>query len=126
MSKKLKMKLLDGLYGVCRLDPTDKIPSWLNTEEFFTITKTSDELSIICNTNSIPNGIIYEKDWKIIKVEGPLDFSEIGILANISSTLATEKISIFAISTYDTDYILVQVAEIHNAIDALMKNGYDF
>ena len=126
MSEKiLTMKLLKERYGVCRLDKTELIPEWAQNSDFFSITRTSDELSIVCSQDDIPNDINCEKDWRILKIEGPLDFSLIGILASISTILAQKGISIFAISTYDTDYILVKNNDIDNAISALIKERYD-
>ena len=123
--KILTMKLLKETYGVCRLDNNELIPEWVQKSSFFSITRTSDELSIVCSLENIPNGIKCEKEWRILKIEGPLDFSLIGILASISTILAQRGISIFAISTYDTDYILVKNSDIDNAIVSLMKERYE-
>lgn len=120
----LNMSLLKQNFGVCRLEKDEIIPQWCKNSEFYSITKTMDELSIVCNLQSIPEGIKCEKPWKALKVEGPLDFSLIGILASISRLLAQEGISIFAISTYDTDYILVKEKDINKAIDALSSEGH--
>ena len=123
--KILTMKLLKETYGVCRLDNNELIPEWVQKSNFFSITRTSDELSIVCSLENIPNGIKCEKEWRILKIEGPLDFSLIGILASISTILAQRGISIFAISTYDTDYILVKNIDIDNAVKSLIKEHYD-
>jgi hypothetical protein len=123
--KKLKMKLLKDKYGVCRLDKISLIPSWGIEGEFYSITRTEDELSIVCAQKSIPDNVQYEKDWKVLKVEGPLDFSLVGILASISSLMAEKSISIFAISTYDTDYILVKDKDLNKAIESLRNDKYD-
>lgn len=120
----LTLKLLNETYGVCRLDKTDLIPEWVKKSDFYSITKTSEELSIVCAQAYIPNGVKYEKDWRALKIEGPLDFSLIGILAPISTILAKKGISIFAISTYDTDYILVKNKDIDIAIESLINERY--
>lgn len=126
MSEKvLTMRLLDEKYGVCRLDKNELIPEWAQNSDFFSITKTSDELSIVCSQDNIPDDIKCEKDWRILKVEGPLDFSLVGILASISAVLAKARISIFAISTYDTDYILVKNNDIDKAIASLINEKYE-
>lgn len=125
VGKILTMKLLKEKYGVCRLDKTELIPEWAKNSNFFSVTRTSDELSIVCYQDSIPNDIKCEKDWRILKIQGPLDFSLIGILASISKILAQNGISIFAISTYDTDYILVKNKDIDNAIESLIKEKYE-
>ena len=123
--KILTMKLLKEKYGVCRLDKTELIPEWAKASDFFSITKTLDELSIVCAENNIPNHIKCERNWRVLKIEGPLDFSLIGILASISTILAKKRISIFAISTYDTDYILVKDKDIDNAIATLVNEKYE-
>ena len=125
LEKILTMKLSNEKYGVCRLDKTELIPKWAQNSDFFSITKTSDELSIVCSQDDIPNDIKCEKDWRILKILGPLDFSLIGILASISTILAQKGISLFAISTYDTDYILVKNKDIDNAIAALIAERYE-
>lgn len=124
-NKILTMKLLKEKYGVCKLDKMDEIPNWAKESYFFSITKTLDELSIVCSQDNIPNDIKCEKDWRILKIEGPLDFSLIGILASISTILTQKRISIFAVSTYDTDYILIKDIDIDNAIEALVNENYE-
>lgn len=125
MEKKLIMKVLEGIYGVCRLDCNQPIPNWATNSSFYSITRTFDELSIVCFQESIPDDVKFERDWRILKVEGPLDFSLIGILSSISTVLAENKISIFAISTFDTDYILIKSKDFESAINALKDNGYE-
>ncbi|MDD3225747.1 MAG: ACT domain-containing protein [Clostridium sp.] len=125
LEKILTMKLLKEKFGVCRLEKNDLIPEWANSSDFFSITRTSDELSIVCSQDSIPNDIKCDKNWRILKIEGPLDFSLIGILAPIATILAEKGISIFAVSTYDTDYILVKNKDIDNAVEALAKEKYE-
>lgn len=125
MSKEvLTMKLLKEKFGVCKLDKDELIPEWIQNSKFYSVTKTADELSIVCSQDSIHGEIKCEKDWRILKVEGPLDFSLIGILSSITTILAKKKISIFAISTYDTDYILVKNKDIDNAVNALSDEKY--
>lgn len=107
------------------MDKTELIPEWAQKGEFFSITRTPDELSAVCSQDNIPGNIKCERDWRILKVEGTLDFSLIGILASISTILAQKGISIFAVSTYDTDYILVKNKDIDNAVEALIKEKYE-
>jgi len=123
--KILTMKLLKERFGVCRLNNNELIPEWAKNSSFYSITKTLDELSIVCSQESIPGNIKCEKDWRILKIEGPLVFSLIGILSSISTILAQKQISIFAISTYDTDYILVKDKDIDNAVNALSNENYE-
>lgn len=123
--KTLTMSLLPERFGVCRLNKDELIPPWAKNSDFYSITKTMDELSIVCPQTAIPGDVKCEKDWRALKVEGPLDFSLIGILSSISTILARQGISIFAISTYDTDYILVKEKDLVNAIKALADEGYE-
>lgn len=115
----LTLRLLDEKFGICRLNKDEHLPEWAASGNFYSVTKTMDELSVVCVQDSIPSGIKCEKDWRAFKVEGPLDFSLIGILSSLSTILAQNKISIFAISTYDTDYILVKDTDTTHAIHAL-------
>ena len=119
----LTLKLLKETYGVCRLNPDEILPDWVRKSDFFSITATSEELSVVCVQNCIPEHIRCEKDWRILQVEGTLDFSLIGILSSISTILAHNKISIFVISTFDTDYILVKDKDIDAAILALKSES---
>ena len=121
----LTLELMKGNYGVCRLRENSPIPVWCQQGEFYSITKTKDELSIVCLEEYVPNGVQVEKEWCIIKIVGPLDFSLIGILSKISQLMAECEISIFALSTYDTDYIMVKQAKIVQAIEKLKEAGYN-
>ncbi len=123
-NNKLTLKLYKEKYGVCRLSKDDKLPKWCELNDFVSITKTDDELSIVCREDIIEEGVVCEKDWRMLKILGPLDFSLIGILASISSILAENKISIFAISTYDTDYILLKNDKIEDAVKILRANNF--
>ncbi|MBP1917781.1 ACT domain-containing protein [Youngiibacter multivorans] len=119
----LRIELLCGRYGVARLAAGSEIPNWAKGE-FISITSTPDELSVTCPEDSIPDGIKCEKGWRVLKLLGPLDFALVGILSRISSILADKQISIFAISTFDTDYILVKNDKVQNAVLALNDEGF--
>lgn len=122
--EKLTLKLLKEKYAVARLNKESEVPSWGFKGEFYSVTKTEDELSIVCLEENIPQDTKCEKDWRILKIEGPLDFLLVGILSKISSLMAKNNISIFAISTYDTDYILIKEDNIEKAISVLEENIY--
>jgi hypothetical protein len=124
MKEMLTFLGLKGHYAVCRLDPASIIPDWVKNDEFCSITKTAEELSVVCIEENIPSGIKSEKGWRILKIEGKLDFALTGILAAVSTTLANQGISIFALSTYDTDYIMVKNRDIENAVSELEKAGH--
>ena len=97
---------IDEDFSVCKVPDLSKVDY---TEKFCFIGKTDEELSLVCSTNLVPNNAIEcDNGWKAFRVEGILDFSLIGILAKISTLLAENKISIFAVSTYNTDYILIK------------------
>ena len=122
---KLTLSVLNETLAVCRLKNDEKIPLWVISDNaFFSITKTNDELSIVCLEDSVPKETVAEKGFRCFKIEGPLDFSLIGVLAPIANLLAENKISIFVVSTYDTDYILVRQENLNEAIVTLRKVGY--
>ena len=123
---RLDLAVLDGKYAVVRLSSEAEIPNWAYGGSFLSITKTDDELSVVCKMASVPPNHVVESNWRIIKVVGPLDFSLTGILAGISQPLADHRISIFAISTYDTDYILVKDEQLADAIAVLNREGHKF
>ena len=124
MKNKLKLSVLDGEYAVHRFAPESDIPAL--TGNFISITRTEGELSIVCDADIPLNSEISETGWGRIKVLGPLDFGLTGILAGIASVLAEAEISIFAISTYDTDYILVKKEKLAAAVEVLSQAGYVF
>ena len=120
-----KLQVLKHEFTIHRLDPKNPIPATLDSDEFFWISRTNEELSIVCKSSTDISSEIKEEGWSCIKVLGPLDFSEIGILANISSVLAIANISIFAESTFDTDYILLKSTSISKAVSVLTSAGYE-
>ncbi|MCI5072294.1 ACT domain-containing protein [bacterium] len=120
----MKLTALNETFAIARLNPSDPIPEWAHHSEFFSINKTQDELSIVCSQNNVPKDIQHEKDWRALKVEGPLDFSLTGILYSLTKPLAEQKISLFAISTFDTDYILVKSNDFTQACKALSETGF--
>lgn len=121
----MTLSVLPDTFAVCRLDPDSRLEEWMQTGEFFSITKTANELSIVCPEENVPNKIKAEKGWKAIKVDGQLDFSLTGIISELSGILAKEKISLFTISTFDTDYLFVKKDKLEAAVLAFRKNGHD-
>lgn len=119
MSKNLKLSILPNTLAICQFEPGSEIPSWVHGSSFFSINKTPDELSIVCDQAFTPPNVKKTENWRAFKVEGPLDFSLTGIVASISKVLADNRIPIFVISTYDTDYILAQDTYFDQAKDAL-------
>jgi hypothetical protein len=98
---------------------------WVHASAFYSITRTPDEFSIVCETTFIPHTLEQQDGWQCLMIEGVLDFSLVGILARISGVLAQAGISIFAISTYNTDYILLKATNMQRALENLQQNGYD-
>jgi len=123
---KLQLNILENLFTIHRFPQNHEIPNQVYESQFYSISKTDDELSIVCNSTTRLNSEKSETGWSCIKVEGPLDFSLTGILAKISTVLAEAEISIFAISTFDTDYILVKSEKLPVAKEALLAYGYNF
>jgi hypothetical protein len=121
MPNNLTLTLLLEKLSVCRLGNNEPVPQWAIKGNFFSITKTSDELSVVCPSDQVPAEIKAEAGWRAFKVLGPLDFALTGILASLAAPLAEAKISIFAISTFDTDYILVKEKDLNRASEVLSK-----
>lgn len=121
----MKLQILEKNYAICRLDPKSEVPEWALRGHFFSISRSDTELSIVCEEGLAPQEITSVMGWKILKVEGTLDFNLTGILASIANPLAEAKISIFAISTFDTDYVLVKNESLNLACEVLSLKGFE-
>jgi len=117
------LDLLPDRLAVHRLPAGEPVPAWA-TGAFTSITRTASELSVVCAEGLAPAGITCQPGWRIFQVEGPLDFSLTGILASIAGPLADAGVSIFALSTFDTDYVMVREANLAKAVDALRAAGH--
>jgi hypothetical protein len=124
VSKRYSLRVLPGRLAVCKLAPHADIPDWARFGDLISITRTAAELSIVCAQPLVPKEVKAERDWRAFEVIGPLDFNLVGILAALASTLAEAGISIFALSTYDTDYLLVREVELERAASALVEAGH--
>lgn len=121
----LTLDLLDGLYAVCRLGPDKAVPAWAWTGPFASVTRTPAELSIVCAESAVPDGQAHvERGFRALGVVGPLDFNIVGVMARLTAPLAEAEISILALATYDTDYLLVRAADLPRAIAALHADGH--
>ncbi len=119
-TQKLTLFVLPEKLGICHLNKNTPIPVWaLEGDSFISIGKTRDELSVICPEDKIPGGVLAEKGWRAFKVQGPLGFVATGIVSSISTPLAKAGISIMYISTYETDYVLVEEKNLEKAKDVL-------
>jgi uncharacterized protein len=128
-AENMKLKILDSTFSVVKFPPTDTIPLWAINSDVFSITRTDEELSVVCPSDFLSMNEVFkdvENDWKCIKVEGILDFSLTGILASLANPLAENKISIFAISTFNTDYLLIKGHSIEKAKVVLENEGHTF
>ena len=124
MNHQLTIAVHPGLFGICRLEPGANLPAWASTGKFLTISRTPLELSIVCGQAGIPEGVVAERGRRLLQVEGVLPFSLKGVLAAIAAPLAEAQISIFAVSTYDTDYVLISEADLERAIPVLEAAGH--
>ncbi|MGB3680850.1 MAG: GNAT family N-acetyltransferase [Rubrobacteraceae bacterium] len=120
----LYLSILNERLAVCRFDAASNISAWEASSGFLSLTRTADELSVVCPERSVPENVACEPGWRALKLEGPLDFSLIGVLARITDALAGANVSVFVVSTYDTDYILVKEGSLQTAKIALQKAGY--
>ena len=120
--KKLTLSILPEKFAICYLDKKSPLPDWVKGESTFTcVTRTNDELSIILPQDKIPGGVLAEKDWRAFKVQGPLGFVLTGIVSSLSKPLAKAKISILYVSTYETDYLLIEETNLEKAKKILGK-----
>ncbi len=121
---KLNLSILPERLAICRLAPDSPVPPWAAQGDFYSITRTADELSIITTDRHIPADVTCDHGWRAFKVEGPLEFSLTGVLESVARPLADASISIFAIATYNTDYVLVKSSNLDGAIAALLAAGH--
>ena len=123
--KKFSLKILPDRMAVCRFDPAAAIPDWIAEIGFYSIIRTEEELTIVCPETHIAPGISSEAGWRCFRVQGLLDFSEIGIIFSLTRPLAENGISVFVISTFNTDYLMVKDKDLAKAIDALTDDGHE-
>lgn len=121
---KLTLSLLTKEYAVCKLEPGHDIPEWVTNNAFWSVTKTRNELSIVCPEDQVPDNVKTESGWRILEVEGPLDLSMMGVLNSLTKPLADSKISVFVLSTYLTDYLLIRSKDLKPAIEVLQTQGH--
>jgi hypothetical protein len=120
----LELIQLEGLLAVCKLHPSDPIPSWATTAKWFSVTRTADEVSIVCPQTVVPAGVKCEPNWRCLRVAGAMPFSMVGVLASLTAPLAHAGIGVFALSTFDTDYLLVPAKDFDKALHALRQHGH--
>ncbi|HXT50365.1 MAG TPA: ACT domain-containing protein [Thermoanaerobaculia bacterium] len=119
----LTLEVLPGLLAVCRLGPSQPVPEWVLRLPFWSLTRTEDEISIVLPETLAAPGWKQETGFRALKVRGPLDFGLIGVMARLTAALAGAQVSLVAISTYDTDYVLVRDSDLGRAVSALREAG---
>lgn len=120
----LRYHVNDLELAIARLEPDAAIPAWAARGSFSSVTRTARELSIVCEASLVPEDVRHERGWAMLELEGPFPFELTGILAAFINPLAEARVGIFAISTYDTDYVLVKLAALDAALEALAGAGH--
>ena len=120
----MRLSILPEPAAVCRLAPGAAVPEWVRGA-FTSVTRTEDELSIVCEEAAVPSGIQAERGWRVLKLEGPIPFEMTGVAAALLAPLAEARISVFLVSTYDTDYLLLKAQVLARAMGVLRGAGYD-
>jgi hypothetical protein len=123
-TRKLTILVFPGRFAVCRLAADSPLPPWAQRGGFISLTRTEDELSTVCAEENISADVRAERGWRCLKLQGPFAFDEIGVLASVTEPLAQAGISLFAISTFDTDYVLVKEADLERASATLREAGH--
>jgi hypothetical protein len=121
----LKFGQLRGPYAILRLAPDAPVPAWATSREFTSITRTVDELSIVCPAGNIPKDVPASPRWMCLKLEGPFLFSQTGILLSFIQPLSGNSVPIFAVSTYDTDYVFIPEEHMGGAVELLRQAGHE-
>ncbi|HUI73664.1 MAG TPA: ACT domain-containing protein [Candidatus Acidoferrum sp.] len=124
MNHRLTITVHPNAYAICRLEAEEAVPRWASGGEFLSVTRTEKELSIVCEETPVPGEVHAERNRRLLQIEGTLGFTLTGVLASVASPLAEAEISIFAISTYDTDYILVAQQDLERASAVLEEAGH--
>ena len=121
---RLILELLDGEYAVARLDSSAAIPAWALAGETFSVTRSPEELSVVCRAELVPVDVTVQRGFRALRIQGPLAFSEVGVLDSLAAPLAAAGISIFVVSTYATDYLFVAAEALPAARTRLESAGH--
>lgn len=122
--KKLSLALLPQTYAACQFHPDKHIPYWALMGDFVSLTRTPQELSIVCQQDNVPEDIEAERGWRCVQVQGAFDFSVSGVNASLAVPLADADISVLAIATYSTDYLLIKEKDVERALQVLEQSGH--
>jgi hypothetical protein len=125
-SANLLLRLLGvaGRFAVCKLPPESAVPAWATASDVFSITRTVEELSVVCRQEMVPTGINAEVDWRCLRVAGTMPFTLVGVLASLTRPVAAAGVGVFAVSTFDTDYLFFNDADFQMAVAALRRAGH--
>jgi len=120
-----RFSVVPGRYAVAQLAADEPLPAWAGAPAtFLSITRTPEELSIVCPEKLLPEAVRAERGWALLRLHGPFPFSEVGVLASFAAPLAAAGIGIFTVSTFDTDYLLVAAPQLGAACDVLLAEGH--
>ena len=122
----MRLRTLPDSYAVVRLHPGSELPDWVDKGPFRSVTRTDNEVSVVCRDYDVPEGESVDRGWTVLEVMGPLDFSLTGVIASLVAPLAEAEMPIFVISTFESDYVLVRSADLGRAADALEGAGHEF
>ncbi len=122
--RSLAIMVLEQTFAVCRLGADTHVPAWATAGEFCSITRTQDELSFVCAEECVPEGVKCERGWRCLRVAETIEFSVLGVLASLAVPLAEAGVSIFVLSTFDTDYLLIKAENLPRALEALRAAGH--
>ena len=120
----MNLIVYDGLFAICRLDPGGDVPSWSSKSPFLSVTRSSDELSIVCSQHVIPQTIRCSRNWRLLRIEGVLDLQLTGVLNGLLSPLAVAGVTVFTLSTFDTDYIMVPEQMLDRVCEVFKAEGH--
>lgn len=123
---RLTLSIMPHLYAVCHLHPDGHIPHWALIGDFVSLTRTEDELSVVCMQENVPEDIEADRGWRQIKAIGPFPLSMAGVHASLAVPLAEANISVLSIATYENDYVLVKEDHLSDAVDTLRRAGHTF
>ncbi len=125
MKRSFKVRILSDRLAICRLPAKAPLPDWVATEPLWSMSRTPDEFTLVCVEANVPPGMQAERGWLPLQVVGPLPLTMTGVLSSLSEPLANAGISIFAISTFETDIILIHESDLEKARGALLRAGHD-
>lgn len=122
---RVRFRLLTGEYAICRLDAAAAVPAWADGEGFVSISRTDEELSIVCLRARVPSEVRHDAPWRALKAVGPFAFDEVGIAASFTAPLAAAGVPLFVVSTFDTDYLMLRASDFERAVTVLSNEGHE-